>query len=258
MGWHRFGFKLLWRRKSRVRQGRPPISAETIALIEEMAIHNRTWRAKRIQGELLKLGIKVSKETIKRYMRRARKGLPPLKRGQTWATFLANHASEIWACDFVQTYDLFFRTVFVYFIVALGSRKVVHYGVTRSPSDVWVAQQVREATLYAEGPRFLIRDHDDQYGRCFTRVTRDHQIEVLKTPVEAPQANSICERFIGSVRRECLDHILILSERHLHRVIGEYVAYFNHARPQIMSSILCKWLVHSDRKPVPKTDRQLV
>jgi putative transposase len=180
MGWHRFGFKLLWRRKSRVRQGRPPISAETIALIEEMAIHNRTWRAKRIQGELLKLGIKVSKETIKRYMRRARKGLPPLKRGQTWATFLANHASEIWACDFVQTYDLFFRTVFVYFIVALGSRKVVHYGVTRSPSDVWVAQQVREATLYAEGPRFLIRDHDDQYGRCFTRVTRDRQIEVLR------------------------------------------------------------------------------
>jgi putative transposase len=231
MGWHRFGFKLLWRRKSRVRQGRPPISAETIALIEEMAIHNRTWRAKRIQGELLKLGIKVSKETIKRYMRRARKGLPPLKRGQTWATFLANHASEIWACDFVQTYDLFFRTVFVYFIVALGSRKVVHYGVTRSPSDVWVAQQVREATLYAEGPRFLIRDHDDKYGRCFTRVTRDRQIEVLKTPVEALQANSICERFIGSVRRECLDHILILSERHLHHVIGEYVAYFNHARP---------------------------
>jgi transposase InsO family protein len=231
IGWHRLGFKLFWRRKSRVRQGRPPIPAETIALIEEMAIHNRTWRAKRIQGELLKLGIKVSKETIKKYMRRARKGLPPLKRSQTWATFLANHANEIWACDFVQTYDLFFRTVFVYFIVELGSRKVVHYGVTRSPSDVWVAQHVREAPPYAEGPRFLIRDNDDKYGRCFTRVAEDRQIEVLKTPVAAPRANAICERFIGSVRRECLDHLLILSERHLHRVIGEYVAYFNHARP---------------------------
>lgn len=231
IGWHRLGFKLFWRRKSRVRQGRPPIPAETIALIEEMAIHNRTWRAKRIQGELLKLGIKVSKETIKKYMRRARKGLPPIKRSQTWATFLANHASEIWACDFVQTYDLFFRTVFVYFIVESGSRKVVHYGVTRSPSDVWGAQQVREATPYAEGPRFLIRDNDKKYGRFFTRVAEDRQIEVLKTPVEAPRANAICERFIGSVRRECLDHILILSERHLHRVIGEYVAYFNHARP---------------------------
>jgi hypothetical protein len=150
-------------------------------------------RAKRIQGELLKLGIKVSKETIKKYMRRARKGLPPLKRSQTWATFLANHASETWACDFVQTYDLFFRTVFVYFIVELGSRKVVHYGVTRSPSDVWVAQQVREATPYAERPRFLIRDNDDKYGRCFTRVAEDRQMKVLKTPVEAPRANAICE-----------------------------------------------------------------
>jgi putative transposase len=146
IGWHRLGFKLFWRRKSRVRQGRPQIAEETIALVEEMAIHNRTWRAKRIQGELLKLGIKVSKETIKKYMRRVRKGLPLFKRSQTWATFLANHASETWACDFVQTYDLLFRTVFVYFIVELGSRKVVHYGVTRSPGDVWVAQQVREAT----------------------------------------------------------------------------------------------------------------
>lgn len=231
IGWHRLGFKLFWRRKSRVRQGRPQIAEETIALIEEMAIHNRTWRARRIQGELLKLGIKVSKETIKKYMRRVRKGMPPFKRSHTWATFLANHASETWVCDFVQTYDLFFRTVFVYFIVELGSRKVVHYGVTRSPSDVWVAQQIREATPYAEGPRFLIRDNDDKYGRSFARVTEGRQIEVLKTPVEAPQANAICERFIGSVRRECLDHILILSERHLHQIIDEYVAYFNRARP---------------------------
>jgi putative transposase len=231
IGWHRLGFKLFWRRKSRVRQGRPPIAAETVALIEEMAIQNRTRRAKRIQGELLKLGIRVSKESVKKYMRRARKGLPPLKRGQTWATFLANHASEIWACDFVQTYDLFFRTVFVYFLVELESRRVVHYGVTRSPGDVWVAQQVREATSYDEGPRFLIRDNDDKYGQCFTRIAEDRRIEVLRTAVGAPQANSICERFTGSVRRECLDHIFILGERHLHRVIGEYVAYFNHARP---------------------------
>ncbi len=231
IGWHRLGFRLFWRRKSRVRQGRPPIAAEMIALIEEMAINNRTWRAKRIQGELLKLGITVSKETIRKYMRRARQALLPLKRSQTWATFLANHAGEIWACDFVQTYDLFFRTVFVYFIIELESRKVVHYGVTHSPSDGWVAQQIREATPYTEGPRFLIRDNDKKYGQRFTRVAEDRQIEGLKTPVKAPQANATCERFIGSVRRECLDHILILSERHLQRVIGEYVAYFNHARP---------------------------
>jgi putative transposase len=231
IGWHRLGFKLYWRRKSRVRQGRPPLAPEIIALIEEMALNNRTWRAKRIQGELLKLGIRVNKETVKKYMRRARQGLPPRQGGQTWATFLANHAGKTWACDFVQTYDLLFRTIFVYFIVELGSRRVVHYGVTRSPSDVWVAQQVREATPYEAGPRFLIRDNDKKYGQCFTRVAQDRQIEVLRTPVRAPRANAIMERFIGSVRRECLDHMLILNERHLYRVVTDYVTYFNHARP---------------------------
>ena len=135
-----------------------------------MAIHNRTWYVKRIQGELRKLGIKVSRGVVRKYMRRARKGLPPRNQGQTWATFIKNHAGETWACDFVQTYDLFFRAVFVYFIIELGSRRIVQYGVTRSPSDFWVAQQVRAATPYEEGPRFLIRDNDGKYGPCFTRV----------------------------------------------------------------------------------------
>lgn len=231
MRWHRRGFKLFWRRKSRGRLGRPPIAAEAIALIEEMAIKNRTWRAKRIQGELLKLGFEVSRDTVRKYMRQARRKLPPLKRGQSWATFLANHAGETWACDFVQTYDLLFRTVFVYFIIELGSRRVVHSGVTRAPSDRWVAQQVREFTPYDEGPRFLIRDNDSKFGAYFNRVTEDRHIKVLRTPVRAPKANAMCERFIGSVRRECLDHMVILNERHLQRIIGEYVDYFNCARP---------------------------
>ena len=231
IGWHQQGFRLYWRRKSHARQGRPPISSETIMLIEEMALNNRTWRAKRIQGELLKLGIQVSTETVKKYMRRARRGLLPPRGGQTWATFLANHAGETWACDFVQAYDVFFRAIFVYFIIELGSRRVVQYGVTRAPSDIWVAQQVREATPYDERPRFLIRDNDKKYGACFTRVAQDRGIDVIRTPVCAPKANAVCERFIGSVRRECLDHIFILSERQLYRLIGEYVAYFNHARP---------------------------
>jgi putative transposase len=132
IGWHRQGFKLFWRKKSQSRRGRPPIAAETIALIEEMAINNRAWRTKRIQRELLKLGIRVSKGTVKKYMRQARKGLPPINKGQSWATFIANHAGETWACDFVQTFDLFFRTIFMYFIVELGSRRIVHFGVTRS------------------------------------------------------------------------------------------------------------------------------
>jgi putative transposase len=231
LGWHRLGFKLYWRRKSHTRQGRPPLDPETVALIGEMAVNNRTWRAERIQGELLKLGFTVSRGSVRKYMRRARKGLPPQSNGQTWLTFIRNHAGETWACDFLQTYDLFFRVVFIYFIVELGSRRVVHYGVTRSPSDFWVAQQVREVTPFDEAPRFLIRDNDTKYGACFNRVTVDRGIEVLRTPIRAPKANAICERFIGSVRRECLDHVLILNDRHLYRLIGEYVAYFNHARP---------------------------
>jgi transposase InsO family protein len=148
---------------------------------------------------------------------------------QTWATFLRDHASEIWACDFLQTYDIFFRALFVFVMIELGSRPVVHYGVTRNPTDKWVAQQLREATPFGERPRFLIRDNDRKYGESFQRVAS--QIDVLKTPYRAPQANAICERFLGSLRRECLDHVLILSERHLHRVVKEYKEYFNYARP---------------------------
>ena len=187
------------------------------ALIEEMAIKNQTWRAKRIQGELLKLGFKVSRDTVRKYMRQARKKLPPLKRGQGWATFLAKDVGV----RFLQTYDLLFRTVFVYFIIELRSRRVVHYGVTRAPSDRWVAQQVREATPYDASPRFLIQDNDNKFGACFNRVAEERHIKVLRTPVRAPQAHAICERFIGSVRREFLDHILILSERQLYRAMGE-------------------------------------
>ena len=119
----------------------------------------------------------------------------------------------------------------MYFIVELGSRRIVHYGVTRSPIDFWVAQRVREATPYDEGPRFLIRDNDRKYEQRFTQVAKDRGIKVVRTPMRAPKANAICERFMRSVRRECLDHILILGERHLYRLIGEYVTYFNHSRP---------------------------
>jgi putative transposase len=227
--WHREGFRLYWRRKSKAKTRQPRISPEAIALIQQMAVENRTWGAKRIRDELRKLGHRVSKRTVRKYMKQARRDLPPRQTGQPWSTFLKNHASEIWACDFVQTYDLFFRTIFVFFIIELESRRVVHFGVTRSPNDVWVAQQWRNATPFGEGPRFLIRDNDDKFGPHFSLVTGN--IDILKTPVRAPKANAICERFIGSVRRECLDHVIILGERHLQRLVREYVDYFNHVRP---------------------------
>src|SRR5215469_14551843 len=150
---------------------------------------------------------------------------------QTWSTFLHNHAHQIWACDFLPVTDLFFRSLFAFFVIELKSRKVIHVGVTRHPSDAWVAQQLREATPFGQAPRFLIRDNDSKFGPLFARVADGIGIELLRTPFHAPRANAYCERFLGSVRRECLDHLLILYEQQLSRVLQAYVTYFNQARP---------------------------
>jgi putative transposase len=184
--------------------------------------------ADRIRGELLKLDVHVAKRTIQRYMRQARPSRP---RGQSWATFLRNHAHEVWACDFLQVTDVFFRPLFAFLITEVGSRRIVHVGVTRSPTDPWVGQQLREATPFGTAPKYLICDNDAKYGSRFATVAAGTRVEVLRTPFMAPRANAICERLLGSVRRECLDHIIILSEAHLWRVLSEYVTYFNRARP---------------------------
>jgi len=131
----------------------------------------------------------------------------------------------------LQVTDLFFRPLFAFFLIELKTRRVIHVGVTRSPTDAWVAQQLREATPYGQAPKYLIRDNDSKFGPCFDRVARTSYIKILKTPYHAPRANAICERFLRSVRQECLDHLLILHERQLHRVLKAYVAYFNRARP---------------------------
>ncbi len=204
------------------------MSAETIALIREMAAANRLWGAERIRGELLKVNIRVAKWTIQKYMRGAR---PPRRSGQTWATFLRTHASGIWACDFLPVTDLLFRQVYAFFIIELATRRVVHVAVTRHPTDAWVAQQLREATPFGQHPTYLIRDNDSKFGPAFARVAEDSGIEILRTAYRAPRMNAVCERFLGSVRRECLDHLLILGEAHLRRALRAYVAYFNGARP---------------------------
>jgi putative transposase len=228
--WHRQGFRLGWRARSRGASKRPQVSAETVAAIQRLAAENRLWGAERIRGELLKLGIRVGKRTVQRRLRAARPPQPG-RRGQTWATFPRNHAHETWACDFLPVVDLGFRSLFAFVVVELGSRRVVHVGATRHPTDAWVAQQRREATPFAERPRFPIRDNDAKYGPAFARVAAGSRIAVLRTPVRAPRANATCERFLGSVRRECLDHVLVLGEAHLRRVLRAYVAYFNAARP---------------------------
>ena len=198
----------------------------TIKLIWQLSTDNRLWGAERIRGELLKLGLSVSKRTIQKYLKQMPGHRP---HGQTWMTFVRNHAADIWACDFLQTYDIFFQTIFVFVIIELGSRRVVHVNVTRSPSDIWVAQQLRDATPFDKAPKYLIRDNDRKFGHHFANVAAE--IEVLRTPIRAPRANAFCERFIGSLRRECLDHVLILSDRQLRRVLKEYILYFNQDRP---------------------------
>jgi putative transposase len=227
--WHRQGFRLFWKYKSRAAFSKPKIAAETVALIKEMAAQNRLWGAERIRGELLKVGISVCKRTIQKYMRQICTSRP---RGQTWSTFLRTHAQQIWACDFLPVTDLFFRSLFAFFNTLLHSRKVIHVGVTHSPTDAWTAQQLREATAYGVGPKYLIWDTDGKFGVGFARVARTSRIEILKTPYHAPRANAICERFLGSVRRECLDQLLILHEKQLQRVLIAYTHYFNRARPQ--------------------------
>jgi putative transposase len=208
--WHRELFRRYWKRRSKASSHKPKVATETIALIRKMATENRLWGAERIRGELLKLDMRVCKRTIQKYMRTVRTHQP---RGQKWATFLHNHATQIWACDFLQVTNLFFRPLFAFFIVELKSRKVIHVGVTRSPTDPWVAQQLREATPYGQAPKYLLCDNDSKFGPCFARVAKTSGIELLKTPYHAPRANAICERFLRSVRQECLDHLLILHEK---------------------------------------------
>jgi putative transposase len=207
--WHRELFRWYWKRKSKAASHMPKVAAETIALIRQMTRENRLWGAERIRGELLKLGLQVCKRTIQKYMRGVRTKPP---RGQKWSTFLRSHAANIWSCDFLQVTDLFFRPLFAFFIVELKSRRVIYVGVTRSPTDSWVAQQLREATPYGQAPKYLIRDNDSKFGPCFARVAKTSTIKILKTPVHAPRANAVCERFLRSVRQECLDHLFIFGE----------------------------------------------
>ena len=228
--WHRQGFRLFWRRKSRTAAptAKPKVAPETIALIKEMATANRLWGAERIRGELFKLNIRVAKTTIQRYMRQAR---PPRASRQPWATFLRTPAADIWAGAFLPVTDLLFRQVYAVVVVELASRRVVHVAVTRHPSDTWVAQQRREATPFGQHPSYLIRDNDSKFGPAFARGAEDSGIEILRTASCTPRMHALCERFLGSVRRECLDHLLILGEAHLLRVLRAYVTSFNEQRP---------------------------
>ncbi len=226
--WHRELFRLYWRMKSKGKPNKPKIPAETIEIIRKIAKENHLWGAERIRGELLKLGIRVCKRTIQKYLP---KGRESISSSQTWATFVKNHARDIWACDSTVAYDWLFRPWYIFVVLDLKKRRIVHTAITKSPTDEWTAQQLREATPWGKGPKYLIHDRDSKYGSHFSAVVAGAGIKELRTPHRAPRANGICERFMGSLRRECLDHTLILQGKHLQRVIKEYTTYFNKERP---------------------------
>lgn len=190
-----------------------------------MAQANPLWGTERIRGELLKLGIAVSARSIRRYRRRGR-SRPP---SQSWRTFLANHA--IWAADLFVVQTLRFQTLYVIFFISHGRRQLMHLEVTAHPTAAWVWRQLIEATPWDRQPTYLIHDRDRVYGADFAAKAAAIGIKSIRTPIQAPNANSVGERVVRTFRRECLDHLIILSERHLRSVLAEFVAYYNQDRP---------------------------
>jgi putative transposase len=190
-----------------------------------MSRENPTWGAPRILSELLLLGHDVAEGTVAKYMEKPRK--PP---SQTWRTFLANHVPDIAACDFFTVPTVTFRVLYVFIILRHDRRQIVHFNVTTNPHAEWTAQQIVQAFPYEEAPRFLIRDRDGIYGDYFKERVKDMGIEEVPIAPQSPWQNPYCERAVGSIRRDCLDHVIVLGERHLHRILSEYFDYYHNSR----------------------------
>jgi transposase InsO family protein len=223
--WHRAGFKQHWRFKSRPKGGRPKIDPEVRKLIRDMWNANPTWGRPRIQAELAKVGITVGDSTVARYKPKRRK--PP---SQSWSTFLDNHAPEIVALDFFTVPTATFRVLYVLLIRSHDRRRIIHVNVTDSPTSAWAARQLLEAFPFDTAPRFLIRDNDSIFSAEFSDRVESLGIDEVRTAIRSPWQNSYCERLIGSIRRECLDHVIVLDEQHLRRVLRSYVDYYHSSR----------------------------
>ena len=227
--WHRKGFRLYWTWKSRHKlAGRPAIDRNLRKLIRQMQSANVGWGAPRIHGELLKLGIDISQATVSKYMVRQKK--PP---SQTWRTFFENHADCIAGIDFFTVPTATFRILYVFIVLSHDRRQVVHFNVTKHPTAQWTAQQLVEAFPFDSVPRYLLRDRDAVYGKVVQRRIKSLGIEEVVTAPRSPWQNPYAERIIGSIRRDCLDHVIVLNERHLRRILREYLSYYHTCRTHL-------------------------
>jgi putative transposase len=227
VAWHRNGFRRFWTWRSRRRTGRPPVSSDARVLIRRMAHENPLWGAPRIHGELRKLGVQVSQATVAKYM--ARPTTPP---SQSWRTFLANHVQQIAAADFFVVPTATYRLLFVLVILAHERRQVVHVAVTRHPTAAWAAQQLREAFPWDQTPGYLIHDRDLAFEGLMA-TAKAMGIHDVRTAPRSPWQNAYVERFIGSIRRECLDHVIVLNAAGLRTVLKSYLAYYTNARTHL-------------------------
>jgi len=230
--WHRALVRRKWRQDSN-RPGRPRLSAEIQELVLRLARENPCWGHRRIYGELVKLGLRASPTSVRRLLARAQLHPAPRRAGPSWREFLQAQAASIVACDFFTVESVLLRRYYVLFFIEHGSRRAHLAGCTRNPDGSWVAQQARNlGLLFAEQQiRFLLRDRDSKYTGPFDEVFRSEQIRILRTPLRAPKANAIAERFMRTVRGECLDWLLILNRRHLERVLRVYIEHYNAERP---------------------------
>ena len=227
--WHRQGFRLFWKWKSRPR-GRPRIPAELRKLILEMASNNPIWGEERIANELLlKIGIQISPRTIRRYM--PTKPQRPVDPTQRWRTFVHNHAKALLASDFFVVVSARFQLIYVFVIMEIETRRILQFNVTRHPTSEWTLQQFRQCVAGDEGYRFVIHDRDCIYSNGLDASLQSLGLTVLKTPYKSPQANAFCERLIGTVRRECLDFTIPLNENHLRQTLKSWTTHYNSARP---------------------------
>src|ERR1700730_10083293 len=227
--WHRQGWRLLWRRKSR--PGRPPIPGGVRRLIVRTAQANPAWGEERIANELLpKLGLAVSPRTVGRYIRRLRPRRGG-RRSQRWATFVRNHARAVVARDFFTVVTARFRVLYVFVVLEVGTRRILHWNVTEHPTAEWTIQQFRSVITPETSHRFVLHDRDPIFAATVDRAIASMGRHVLKTPARTPQANAFCERLIGTMRRECLDWLIPIHEKHLRSILREWVTHYNRGRP---------------------------